>query len=196
MPVAYTSDYLLTEDSEMTEIQAYFHSLFSYDEETGFLYWKERPPTCKENNIFNSRFKNKKVGSVKLGEKSKTPYLTTKVGKKYYAVHRVIFAMCYGYFPEQVDHIDHNGLNNKLDNLRPSSNKDNSKNLPMQKSNKSGHIGVNWHKAAKKWQARAVDLNGKRIDLGRYDNIEDAISVRKKYEKEFKYYQHRDEVQC
>ena len=186
----------MTKESKMTEIQTYFHSLFSYDEETGFLYWNERSPASTPNNIFNSMYANKTVGTAKIGDKSKTPYLTTRIGKKYYAVHRIIFAMLNGYLPEQVDHIDHDGLNNKRNNLRASNNKDNAKNLPMQKSNKSGHIGVNWHKAAKKWQARAVDLNGKRIDLGRYDNIEDAISVRKKYEKEFKYYQHRDEVQC
>ena len=178
----------------MQETQEYFNSLLHYDKETGFLYWKERPATCKQNNIFNSKFKNKKVGSVKLGHRSKTEYLTTKIGDKYYAVHRIIFFLNYGYMPEQVDHIDHNGLNNKLDNLRASNNKDNSRNLPMQKSNKSGYIGVNWHKSAKKWQARANDKNGKRIDLGRYDNIEDAISVRKKYEKEFGYYENRDAV--
>ena len=181
----------MTKESEMTEIQAYFHSLFSYDEETGFLYWKERTPTNFRNNIFNSKFTGKKAGYFQKSNRSKTPYLSVTAEGKVYKVHRVIFAMLHGYMPEQVDHIDHNGLNNKRDNLRPSNNKDNAKNLPMQKSNKSGHIGVNWHKSAKKWQARAVDLNGKRIDLGRYDNIEDAIAVRKKYEKEFKYFEHR-----
>ena len=176
----------------MTEIQSYFHNLFSYDEETGFLYWKERPKTSRPNNVFNSRFALKKVGSIVNGKRSKTKYLATEVDKKYYAVHRIIFAMIHGYMPEQVDHIDHDGLNNRKDNLRPSNNKDNSRNLPMQKSNKSGHIGVNWHKAAKKWQARAVDRNGKRI--GRYDNIDDAIKVRKQYEIEFGYYNNRDDV--
>lgn len=178
----------------MTEIQKYFNELFFYDKETGFLYWKKRPSSGRPNNVFNAKFANKKVGNVKSGHRSKTEYFVTRVGHKYYAVHRIIFAMNYGYLPEQVDHIDHNGLNNKLENLRASNNKDNSKNLPMQKSNKSGYIGVNWHKAAKKWQARAVDKNGKRIDLGRYDNIQDAIAVRREYEVKFGYYEHRDEV--
>lgn len=177
----------------MTEIQSYFHNLFSYDEETGFLYWKERQVTSSGDKVFNSMYAGKRVGTAKIGDKSKTAYFTTRIRGKYYAVHRIIFAMIHGYMPEQVDHIDHDGLNNQKDNLRPSNNKDNAKNLPMQKSNKSGHIGVNWHKAAKKWQARAVDLNGKRIDLGRYDNIEDAIRVRKQYEIEFGYYEHRGE---
>lgn len=178
----------------MTELQEYFHSIFAYDQETGNLFWKERPATSKQNNIFNSMFMGKQVGYIKTSNKSKTSYLATRIEGKYHAVHRVVFAMHHGYMPKQVDHIDHNGLNNRIDNLRASSDFDNSRNLPMQKSNTSGHIGVNWHKAAKKWQARANDKDGNRIDLGRYEKIEDAIAVRKKYEKEFGYYENRGEL--
>lgn len=52
-------------------------------------------------------------------------------------------------------------------------------------------IGVNWHKAAKKWQARAVNKEGKRIDLGRYDDFKLAVEARKKHEIEFGYYENR-----
>lgn len=179
----------------MTELQEYLHKLFIYEKETGFLYWRKREGNTRSDAVFNSRFPGKKVGYIKKTARSKTTYIATFLDGKYQGLHRIVFAMHYGYMPEQVDHIDHDGTNNRIENLRASNNRDNSKNLPMQKSNKSGHIGVNWHKAAKKWQARAVDRNGKRIDLGRYDNIEDAIAIRKKYEKEFGYYQYRDDVQ-
>lgn len=178
----------------MKKIQDYFNSMLSYDPDTGVLTWKHREPPSKSNNTFNSLYANKVVGFLKASNKSKTTYLGLKIEGKYYSAHRVIFAMMAGYMPNEVDHIDHNGLNNKWGNLRASNRTDNSKNLPMQKSNKSGHIGVNWHKSAKKWQARAVNLEGKRVDLGRYDNIEDAIAVRKKYEKEFGYYNNRSAV--
>lgn len=180
----------------MTEIQEFFLSVLDYNQETGDLLWKRKPSTSKGNKIFNALFAGKKAGSLVTSCNSKTSYLQTKVGAKTYKNHRIIFAMMAGYMPEQVDHIDHNGLNNKWSNLRASNNRDNAKNLPMQKSNKSGCIGVNWHKSAKKWQARAVNKDGKRIDLGRFDNIEDAIRVRKAYEKEFGYYEHRGDVQC
>lgn len=178
----------------MTEIQEYFHSIFNYDHEKGVLYWKPRKGESKGDRIFNSTYALKEAGSVVSSKNSSTKYIQTKINGKTQKNHRIIFAMIHGYMPEQVDHIDHNGLNNRADNLRASNSKDNSKNLPMQKSNKSGHIGVNWHKSAKKWQARAVDLNGKRIDLGRFDSIDEAVAVRKKYEIEFKYYQHREDV--
>lgn len=175
----------------MTELQAYLHSLFLYEPETGFLFWKKREGDSHSVSVFNSRFVGKKVGYVKKPKRSKTTYLATLIDKKYETVHRIIFAMHHGYMPEQVDHIDHDGMNNRIENLRASNSKDNSRNLPMQKSNKSGHIGVNWHKSAKKWQARAVDKNGKRVDLGRFDDINDAIAIRKKYEVEFGYYENR-----
>lgn len=179
----------------MTEFQAFLHSVLDYNEETGVLTWKYREPTSRANNIFNAVFAGKNAGSIVKSTRSKTSYLHVLVGGKRIMNHRVIFAMMTGSIPDEVDHIDHNGLNNQWSNLRSSSKADNARNMPMPKSNKSGYIGVNWHKAAKKWQARAVDLNGKRIDLGRYNTIEEAIAVRKKYEVEFKYYSNRDDVQ-
>ncbi|MEG2686812.1 MAG: HNH endonuclease [Christensenellaceae bacterium] len=178
----------------MTEIQAYFHSLFAYNPETGDLVWKKRTDSSRSSMVFNGRFVGKIAGSIVTSKNSKTSYLQTKTGNKTCKNHRIIFAMMTGFMPEEVDHIDHNGLNNRWDNLRASNKKDNSKNMPMQKSNKSGFIGVNWHKAAKKWQARAVNNNGIRIDLGRFDRIEDAIKARKDHEIEFGYYQHRGDV--
>lgn len=139
----------------MTELQEYFHSLFTYDPETGFLYWKKRDPISKSNNIFNSLYCGKKVGYVKKSKRSKTSYIATYLDKRYESAHRIIFAMHHGYMPEQVDHIDHNGMNNKIDNLRASNNRDNCKNLPMSKANKSGYVGVNWHKAAKKMASKS-----------------------------------------
>lgn len=176
------------------DIQSYLNEKLSYNPETGFLTWKTRPDTSKPNKIFNSLYANKFAGFLKTSNKSKTAYLGLKIEGKSYSAHRAIFAMMAGYMPEEVDHIDHDGLNNKWSNLRASNSQDNSKNLPMQKSNKSGYVGVNWHKSAKKWQARANDKNGKRIDLGRYDNIEEAIAIRQKYEKEFGYYNHRGSI--
>lgn len=173
------------------ELQIYFNSLLSYNEHTGALTWKERPPENKSNNIFNSLFKGKEAGSVVTSDKSRTSYIAIKIGAKSYKAHRIIFAIKTGLIPIEVDHIDHNGLNNRWSNLRASDSFDNSRNLPMQKSNKSGYIGVNWHKSAKKWQARAVNSDGIRVDLGRYDDIMDAVMAREKYEKEFLYYEHR-----
>lgn len=51
------------------------------------------------------------------------------------------------------------------------------------KANKSGVTGVNWDKSRGKWQA-TIRFKGKKYNLGRFADIEDAISARKKAEKE------------
>lgn len=178
------------------DLQQYFKSILDYDPETGIFKWKTRPPTCKSNNIFNSLFAEKIAGSVHRCKRSKTTYVAIKIGSKTHKAHRIAFYIMEGMAPEQVDHIDNNGMNNKWSNLRASDSRDNSKNLPMQTSNKSGHIGVNWHKSAKKWQVRAVNSDGIRVDLGRYDDLNYAVLVRKQYEKEFGYYENRDGTPC
>ena len=163
--------------------QEYFKSILQYDQVTGVFNWKARPPINRSNNMFNALFAGSRVGSVSRSKRSKTSYIVIKIEGKTYKAHRIAFIIMTGSAPEQVDHIDHNGMNNAWENLRASDSKDNSRNLPKQVSNKSGYIGVNWHKSAKKWQARAVDKNGFRVDLGRYSDINDAIHVRAEYEK-------------
>ena len=48
-----------------------------------------------------------------------------------------------------------------------------------QHNNRSGKAGVDWHKDANKWQSRICDGSGRRMDLGRYENKEDAIEAYK-----------------
>lgn len=87
-----------------------------------------------------------------------------------------------------VDHINHNGLDNRRCNLRVCTNSQNICNCCIPKNNKSGHKGVYWDSNRKKWNTQ-ITINKKTIHLGRYDNIEDAIRVRneaaKKYYGEF-----------
>lgn len=51
------------------------------------------------------------------------------------------------------------------------------------KSNKSGVVGVNWDKSRNKWQA-SIRFKGKKYNLGRFDDFELAVKVRKKAEQE------------
>lgn len=173
-------------------------ALLTYDPETGVFTWNKRnisetTPNKRGVNIFNKLYANTTAGNSFTPERSKTSYINIKIFNRTYKAHRLAFIYMEGKAPQQVDHEDHNGLNNKWENLRASNNRDNSKNLPKQKSNKTGVIGVNWHNSAKKWQARAVDHDGVRVDLGRYDSFEDAVKARKEHEVKFGYYENRGE---
>jgi TATA-box binding protein (TBP) (component of TFIID and TFIIIB) len=51
-------------------------------------------------------------------------------------------------------------------------------------TNTSGYTGVTYNKADKVWRVTIYN-EGKRIQLGSYKNIEDAITVRQEAEKKY-----------
>lgn len=74
-----------------------------------------------------------------------------------------------------VDHINGDGLDNRLCNLRVVTRAENNQNRRgAQRNSKSRVRGVHWHKSANKWAAQ-IKLNYKIIHLGVYENKEDAI---------------------
>ena len=74
----------------------------------------------------------------------------TENGKRIY-MHREVMGLSFNN-SEQVDHINHDGLDNKLLNLRSCMPKQNQYNLKSIKGS-SKYKGVCWHKGAKKWRA-------------------------------------------
>lgn len=123
-------------------------------------------------------FTRKIVGSEEKG------YLKISINGKKYLAHRLAWLMVHGSWPkDQIDHIDRNGMNNKISNLREATPQQNAGNKGLQKNNKSGHRGVHWNTRERKWEARII-VNGKQISLGAYKNKEDAIKKRKEVEIE------------
>ncbi|MEA3225847.1 MAG: AP2 domain-containing protein, partial [Planctomycetota bacterium] len=64
-----------------------------------------------------------------------------------------------------VDHIDHDGLNNRRSNLRVCTFAENCRNLRIIRHKTSKYKGVHWHKRCKKWAAQ-ITANNKRHHLG------------------------------
>lgn len=124
---------------------------------------------------------------------SKYSWNAHKYGEKYYAetnirvapgrkngsfrnlkMHRLIMNAKPG---QIVDHINHDTLNNKKNNLRLCTSAENSRNTNKRAWNKSGCKGVNWHKASNKWIAQiGISSGGKRknLYLGIFDKAKDA----------------------
>lgn len=69
------------------------------------------------------------------------------------------------------DHINGNGLDNRRENLRIVTKRQNSQNLHIKKSGR--FTGVSWHNQGRKWRAR-IKVNGKTHHLGLYDSDEAA----------------------
>ena len=151
----------------------YLNQLFTYT--NGNLYWKVS--LSKRVNIGN-----------KAGCLTNTGYLSVQINKKIYRLHKIIFAMHYGYIPKIVDHIDTNKLNNKIENLREANACQNNVNIGIRKDNTSGSKNVRWHKTYKKWTVE-IRINKNRKCFGYFSDLELADLVaqeaRNKYHKEF-----------
>lgn len=78
---------------------------------------------------------------------------------------------------KRYDHKDRNPLNNRKYNLRKATQKDNTRNISMQRNNTSGVMGVFWHKKNKTWLVK-IGVNNNSIYLGSFTNKEEAIRVR------------------
>ncbi len=77
---------------------------------------------------------------------------------------------------ECVDHINHNTLDNRKENLRLCTQSQNSMNRRLRKDNASGFKGVSWHKIIKKWVVY-IRVDGSNKNLGYYDALEKAVHV-------------------
>lgn len=111
-------------------------------------------------------------------------YRATTIDSVKTKVHRVVWEMHNGKIPNgmMIDHINHNRIDNRIDNLRVVRCIDNKRNSTMQSNNTTGITGVYWCKTYKKWKA-AIGVNGKQVSLGYFDNFNDAVNRRKKAEK-------------
>ena len=82
-----------------------------------------------------------------------------------------------------VDHINHNGLDNRKDNLRFVTKAQNGQNSRSHRDSASAYKGVSWFTRANKWGARIKDKN-KRIFLGYFTCEHDAALAYNKKAKE------------
>jgi len=86
------------------------------------------------------------------------------------------------------DHEDHDGLNNRRENLRPASASEQGYNKGTSADSTTGFKGVHFHKQQKNFHAR-ITVNGKRHELGQFNTVPDAAraynEAAKKYHGEF-----------
>jgi hypothetical protein len=84
--------------------------------------------------------------------------------------------MFHGYEPTELDHINRDRTDNRIENLREVSRSQNNYNHPVRVDNTSGKRNVCWDKSRNSWKV-FVSINKKRICLGRFKDFDLACLV-------------------
>lgn len=132
--------------------------------------------------VFDTKRKNfisAYVHTMQKGKQYKELMLTGFCGKKKLVKQHRLIAIHFIPNPEgkpYIDHIDGNGLNNSLKNLRWVTPQENSQNMKSHKGSSSQYIGVKWHTASGKW-ASQIFVNGKLKHLGTFTSEEEAAHI-------------------
>lgn len=146
--------------------------LFEYRD--GELYWRVKK---SKKTMVGARagFYNQAYGQIRVD------------GRAQY-IHRIVYAMFFGATDLEIDHIDGDKYNNRIENLRAATRKQNSVNIRTPRRNTSGHKNVSLHAKSGKWQVRLI-ADGKPMFFGLFDDLELAALVaseaRDKHHKTF-----------
>jgi hypothetical protein len=118
-----------------------------------------------------------RVLSKPAGHKRKDGYSRITFLRKKYSFHRVVWEMHNGKIQDgiEIDHIDRNPSNNRIENLRLATSQENKRN------NKSN--GFTWCKRDKAYVAK-ITIDGKRKFIGHYNNMIDARAAYLKARRE------------
>ena len=153
--------------NELDEIR----QMLSYCPATGEFRWRIDRGRIKAGDV---------AGSI---DKS-TGYLQIRANYKLLLGHRLAWSMIHGKMPSGViDHINRDRSDNRITNLRDTSQRKNQWNRNLNKNNTSGVSGVYWSRNCKKWHARLEDM-GRKVDLGMYAELSDAEAVVSKFKQQ------------
>lgn len=159
------------------------HEMFTVTED-GRLFWKQRPSSHFMQSAkrsaehicanWNARY----AGTEAIAHVAPYGHKTGRINDRLFYAHRIVWAMHTGMWPEnEIDHINGDPADNRIENLRDVSHKQNLRNQGMPSNNTSGVVGVRFYRPRSKWTA-SIGVDGKFIHLGYYDTKDKAIAAR------------------
>jgi hypothetical protein len=170
---------MATKDLPSPEV---LRQLLRYEPETGKLFWRERGTEWFSDGgngatvsaaMWNRRYAHKEAFTV-----MPVGYRGGRIlGVSTYA-HRIAFAIFHGKWPDgEIDHINGNGTDNRIENIRDVTKRENARNMPLRSNNTSGVLGVCWHKRANMWIAQINIGNDSKV-LGHFKSFDEACAAR------------------
>ncbi len=152
-----------------------------FDYKEGRLYWRHRPEKHFvdewRQKIFNKNLGGKQAGCETNG------YMMVRFSFGKVLVHRIVYLMHHGVMPPEIDHINGDTRDNRIENLREATHSQNCCNSKLSSANTSGAKGVSFHKPTGKWSAQ-IRVKGKLTHLGLFPSIVMAAEARKMAEIE------------
>ena len=131
-----------------------------------------------DTGVFTSNLSGRKIGYI-----DSCGYEVINIYNQEYRSHRLAMVISgLDVTGLEVDHIDGVRNNNKLNNLRLVTKKENAKNKRLRCNNKTGVHGVSWAKELGKWRSRISTSKNRHVSLGCFDSFFEAICARKSAE--------------
>lgn len=153
-------------DTKVLPTPDVLRNLLRYDPETGGLIWLPR------NNSAN--FNSKHANRLAFTAVNSRGYRVGRIGGVSLTAHRTAWALFFGTWPEgQIDHVNGDRLDNRIDNLRAATPRENSANKRKKPGASSKFVGVTRRTDTGKWDAQIKDF-GKRTHLGCFTSEEAA----------------------
>lgn len=134
--------------------------LATYDPASGQFYWR----------VDRSRAKAGDIAGFPGGK----GYWQIRIDGTAYYGHRLAWIYVHGAWPAgAIDHADGDRRNNRIDNLRLATIRQNAANQRKRNGKSSPLKGVSWHAARNRWAAH-IRINGKSTYLGLFDTEQAA----------------------
>lgn len=139
------------------------HELLYYKD--GKLFWK----------VARGRIK----ADSEAGTLHSSGYLVVAINNKKHLLHRLVYLLHNGHIPNrlEIDHIDGNRMNNKIENLRAVT-------KTVNQQNRRSAKGYTWIQRDSKWQV-VISVDGKSKYIGRYNTEEEARKAYLKAKQEY-----------
>ena len=180
---------------EFIPTREYLKECFDLNESIGSLTWKKRPRHHFSSDMAMAISNKKNYGKI-----AGSIYTSKPCGKKYmqcsfrvngkqnnFAIHRLIWLYVYGELPNQTDHINGNGLDNRIVNLRNVTHQENQRNMRLLNSNTSSHCGVRFNLNSDKYESY-IKVDKKKKHLGTFNSFNDAVIARKMAEYKYNFH--------
>jgi hypothetical protein len=166
--------------NEESLTQDLLKDLLDYDAITGIFTWKYREKryfkTDRAWSSWNSKYAQNEAGSDSNG------YILIGIFYVRYKAHRLAWLYITGRWPKnQIDHINGNGSDNRIENIRDVPQQENQRNASLREDNTSGVTGVSFHLMSGKWRA-TIRYDDKYVHLGTFGTKMEAVLARKQAE--------------